>query len=311
MASTAHTPSTSPRVADADGGRLLADAISLNAIFSGLSGLALLAGAWALDGVSGVDAIQLAVLGAVLLAFAAALLRLLATPRNLRAGARGVIAADLAWVACAAVLVAARPDVLSTAGVTALAAVTVVVAALAVAQWLGLRRTGPHPVAGTTPIAITVERVITADPDRVWNAVADAGDYARFADGIAETEIVEGAGQGMVRICTDERGDQWRETCTLWEQGRRYRMTPDVSTYPWHYRALLSALAMTWELDPVAGGTHVRLRFDGAAKLGVIGRLAVRAMTRGGRIDKILDAYEREVTAAGGASTHAGSGTPR
>lgn len=293
--STASSRTRKSSAADGDGGRLLADAMSLNAIFSGASGLTLLAGAWALDGLFGVDAVQLAVLGGALLAFAADLLWLLAAPRKLRVGARLVVAADVAWVVAAIVLVAAVPDALSAAGDAALVVVTVVVAALAAGQWLGLRRIGSEPVTGAAPIGMAAERIVAADADRVWEAVADAGAYARFADGIVETEIVEGSGEGMVRVCTDDRGDQWRETCTLWNEGRRYRMSVDVDTYPWHYRALLHALAMTWELEPVEGGTRVRLRFDGAVKLGRIGRLAVRAMGRGDRIERIIDAYEREI----------------
>jgi hypothetical protein len=130
----------------------------------------------------------------------------------------------------------------------------------------------------------------------VWDAIADAGGYAEFADGIAATEIVSGEHEGMVRVCTDERGGQWGETCTLWEQGRRYRMTVDVASYPPVYRALLHEFAQTWELQPVPGGTRVTLQFDAAVKLGVIGRLALKAMGRGQRLERILDAYQQHLT---------------
>jgi hypothetical protein len=42
----------------------------------------------------------------------------------------------------------------------------------------------------------------------------------------------------------------------------------DVSSYPAHYRMLLHEFAQTWTLEPVPGGTRIRLAFDGAVKLG-------------------------------------------
>ena len=110
------------------------------------------------------------------------------------------------------------------------------------AQATGLRRIRGAPAPGMTALAFRADRLLAASPAAVWDAVADASGYARFAAGIAATEIVSGAGEGMVRVCTDDRGDQLSETCTLWEPGRRYRMRVDVATYPPHYRALLDEL---------------------------------------------------------------------
>lgn len=280
-----------------DGGELLADAVSWNTIFSGATGIILLAGGSVLDARLGVDAWMLTGLGAGLLLFAGMLVWLLAAPRRLAAGARFVVAADVAWVVGAALVLAAAPSVLSPAGRAALALVTAVVAVIAVVQVLGLRRVRSGPVTGTSPLALRVSRVVAAPVERVWDAVADAGDYARFAPGIASTAIVAGEGQGMVRVCTDERGGKWAETCTLWEAGSRYRMTVDTASYPAYHRVLLHELTQTWSVEPAAGGTRLSLAFDGAVKLGALGRLAARMLGRPRRLEAILDAYERELTA--------------
>lgn len=134
--------------------------------------------------------------------------------------------------------------------------------------------------------------------DRAWAAVSDAGDYARFAGGIAATSIVAGDGEGMVRVCRDEQGGEWSETCTLWEDGHRYRMTVDVESYPAYYRMLLHEFTQTWTVEPARHGAHIRLQFDGRVKLGIIGRAAARALGNGRRLEAILDAYERELTLA-------------
>lgn len=289
---SAPTPAPADAAAAGDCGRLLATAISWNAVFSATTGVVLLAGGFVLDDWLGVHVLVLMALGGGLLAFAGLLLWLLTQPRHLSVGARLVIAADVSWVAGAAVLLAVFPAALSPAGRAALATVSAVVAAIAAAQVVGLRRIRSGPVTATSPVALRVERVIAAPVEQVWDAVADAGDYARFAPGIAATEIISGEGQGMVRVCIDDRGGRWAEACTLWEAGTRYRMTVDVDSYPIYYRMLLHEFAQTWTVEPAPGGTRLTLSFDGAVKLGVLGRLATRVLGNSRRLEAILDAYE-------------------
>lgn len=158
-----------------------------------------------------------------------------------------------------------------------------------------LRRIRSSVATATSPIAFEAERWIDAPTDRVWRSVADAGDYARFARGIAATEIVSGEGHGMVRVCTDEHGGRWAEHCTLWDEGRTYRMSVEVATYPAYYRLLLHELAQTWQVEPEDGGTRLHLSFDGAVKLGPLGIVAARLLGNRRRLTSILDAYEREL----------------
>lgn len=279
-----------------DGGALLATVMSGNVAFSAVSGVTLLAAATGLDDVLGVDALLLSGLGAGLLLFAGTMVWLLVEPRRLATGARAVIVADIAWVVGAIALVVGLPAALSGPGKVVLGAVTLVVAELAAAQALALRRIGTSPVKGTTPFSATVGRDLAAPVAEVWRGVSDAGDFARFAAGIARTEIVSGAGAGMVRVCTDDLGGQWAERCTLWDEGSRYAMTVDVSSYPLRYRVLLEALTQTWSVEPIGAGSRLTLTFDGKVKLGIIGRLAARTLSRPPRLEAILDAYERELT---------------
>jgi hypothetical protein len=211
-----------------------------------------------------------------------------------------VVAADVAWVLAAAVLLVGIPNLLAPAGQVSLAVVSVVVAVLAAAQTVGLRRRGTGPMTAASPVHLQVERIVSAPPEQVWVAISDAGDYGRFAPGIAHTVIVSGEQEGMVRVCRDDQGGEWAETCTLWEDGHRYRMTVDVSSYPAYYRWLLEEFAQTWTVEPAPIGTRLRVAFDGAVKLGVFGRAAVRMLGRQRRLDAILDNYERELTGAAG-----------
>ncbi len=275
---------------------LLPIAMSINVLFSATTGVVMLAGGWVLEDLLGVHASVLAGLGAALAVFAAGLVWLLANPQHLKVGARLVVAADIGWVVAASVILLGFPAVLAPAGQVALAMVSVVVAALATAQTIGLRRLGPGPVTGAIPVSLQVQRTIAAPLARVWAAVADAGDYDRFAAGITDTTVEGDSGTGMVRVCTDDRGAQWSERCTLWEEGRRYRMTVDTDSYPLHYRMLLHEFAQTWTVEPRSDGTQVTLSFDGAIKLGVIGWLAMRILGNRRRLTAILDAYDHALT---------------
>lgn len=249
-----------------DGGRLLAEVMSLNAIFSALSGLALATGAPPLAGWLGIPVWLVSSLGLGLLGFAAVLVWLLATPHRLRTGTWFVVAADLAWIVGAVVLIGLVPRALPPSGDVALTGATLVVAALAAGQLGGVARTGAGSVSGTFPLDVAAERLVPADVDRVWNAVAAAG---------------------------------WAETCTEWEDRRGYRMTVDVATCPWHYRALLHEFSQAWEVEAAGGHTRVTLRLAGEVKLGLLGRLVVAALSRRRPAERILAAYERDLLATG------------
>ena len=108
-----------------------------NAAFSGLTGLTALTLANRLAETLGPPAWSLRVLGVGLLGFAALVAREWASPG--RSGTLGVIAADLAWIATAAVILVIAPTWLTDAGRTALVVVTLVVVLVTGGQWLGLR----------------------------------------------------------------------------------------------------------------------------------------------------------------------------
>ena len=118
---------------------LLSKAMIENALFSGLAGLVLIVGAAGLDGWLGVNAWLLAAIGVGLVVYAADLVWWSRSPRWLVTGGRMAVVADLGWVVAAAALIAFTA-VLTTQGEAALALVSVVIAALAAVQWMGLRK---------------------------------------------------------------------------------------------------------------------------------------------------------------------------
>jgi hypothetical protein len=130
----------------ADG--LLRKALTVNAVVSGACGLVLLVGGSALHrpfGLTGAE--PLWTVGLLLMVFAGLLVQALRrTPLQRRDGLI-FLASDVAYVAATLALYLLWPEALSALGRMALLLTTDVVAALAVAEYLGLRRMSPSRVA--------------------------------------------------------------------------------------------------------------------------------------------------------------------
>ena len=149
-----------------DDGRLLATAISANAVFSLASGLVLLTGAVVLAPHIGVPAWALASTGAGVVGFGALLLWLLTEPTRLAGAGRVAVAADLAWIAATAMITTIQPPMLTAAGTVALGVLTAAVAAFATAQAIGLRRIRGASATGTTTLAIRADRLLAGHRQR-------------------------------------------------------------------------------------------------------------------------------------------------
>jgi hypothetical protein len=131
--------------------RLLRRTLRANAAFSVLSGAALAVFAGPLAGLAAhrpttLAGLELAMVfelvGLGVVAFGILCGWIASRPAIPRGWARAVLAADLAWV-LASVLVLALPATWTTAGIAGIVVVALVVADIAVLEYLGLRRLGP------------------------------------------------------------------------------------------------------------------------------------------------------------------------
>ena len=132
MSSTAHTAASGRRLQPAQ-------LIRLDALVSGLFGLALAIGSPALDGLLGVRPAVLVPLGLALVAYAAAL-ELLARRGAPPAGVKLVIAGNAAWVVVSVVVVVTDVLTLTTAGTVIAVLQAVAVAVLAELQLQSIRK---------------------------------------------------------------------------------------------------------------------------------------------------------------------------
>lgn len=120
--------------------KILTGTLGVNAVSSGVTGIALTAGAVPLSDWFGIPTWVSLVVGVGLVLFTVWVARTARNPR--RPTVLEVIAADIAWVVGAVIVIFAFPGSMSTAGRWALGLVTVAVAAFALFQTLGLRRSG-------------------------------------------------------------------------------------------------------------------------------------------------------------------------
>ena len=117
---------------------LLIRTLEANAVFSAVSGAALIALAVAGTHAFGVPPSILGVVGAGLLPFAWIVHRTARRPQSMLV--RLIVGGDVTWVVAAAVILVGFPGTLSPMGAVALTLASLVVAELAIMQLVGMRR---------------------------------------------------------------------------------------------------------------------------------------------------------------------------
>ena len=94
----------------------------------------------------------------------------------------------------------------------------------------------------------TIERVVKAPRDRVWEIISDVGNYHEVtAPNISNVEILKGNGLGMHRECSSPDGHSWEELCTLWVPGEAFAF--EVNTKREDYPFPLKSLSGLWKLQ--------------------------------------------------------------
>jgi ribosome-associated toxin RatA of RatAB toxin-antitoxin module len=205
--------------------------------------------------------------GAGVGAFSVLLARLAVQPAAaLRLGAVLALAADAGWLlgSLALLTFAALP----APGAVAVALVTSAVAALAGWQALGLRaQRGDDPLADVE--IVERARVLDAPPEQVWPLLTDHNLYGRLAPNLSSVDVISEPTGPLRRRCTNTGGRAWEETCTLWDDGRRFAVEVDISNYPYP----LLMMRGLWQVDPHPAGSRVTMRFAYRARPTMTGGL--------------------------------------
>ncbi len=262
----------------------LRNLLRLNGEFSAITGLAAALAGGPVARLLGTDEVWLVrSIGVGLLGFAIGLFLLAGERTDLVRRLAGPISvADLLWVAGTAGVLAL--GLVSGTGAVILVAVAAVVLALGLAQLLARHRlTATTALVGagadeTPPVEVVVlRRSVPLSARQLWPVITDHGLYARLALNLRSAEALTPSGPGFVRRCTDAAGRTWSETCTLWEEGRRFDVDVDVS--PADYPYPLQAMQGSWRVEPAGDGrSTVTMAFAFQPVEGLRGRLFAPAM---------------------------------
>lgn len=220
-------------------------------------------------------------LGIGLLAFAALVLWTAGQSMLRRGRVKLITGLDIGWVLVSAGLLLAVPELWTSAGLTMMVIVALIVAAFAFEQTLGLLllyqghsdvealRKGKH-------LTLTARATTRASAERVWQVMSHQEAYADVADNISKVEVTRGSGETLERRCFDNDGKSWNESCTLWDEGRAFafRVHTEAPDYPYP----IAALAGEWSLSPMSDGTQIQMVFHVTAKPGFVNGLMFRLM---------------------------------
>lgn len=262
--------------------------LKMNGLFSTLTALPLLLAAgmvapllfadpaeWAAMGLRG--------LGLGLIGFAGLLFALSKYKYVSRVIVNDIVVLDALWVIGSIVLVVFFGRILTTDGVTVVVAVAVVVAVFATSQAIAAARIEtPVPVADVTfrdgMLRASVTRTVRAPAEAVWEVMTDHPAYADVADNLSRVDVLSGDGLGMMRRCYGPNGENWEETCDLFEPGRAYgfRVHTEAENYPYPF----AELSGRWSVEPHPTGAEFSIEITAVLKGNSLSRWLFAAFAR-------------------------------
>jgi len=204
---------------------LLRQILLANALFSGLSGLALFIIPGAIGQFMGVSAKPLLMaVGLGLLLFAADLLHQTRSTRMATWRVLYTSTADFAWVLGSLMWVIFWPHSVSENGLMALSWIALLVGTLGFLQIRGINRLYQAVAPQFYRHCLTVEIPVSATA--IWEIIGDLGNIQHYMPSLKHSELLNGAkpGVGAVRHCINQNNQAWSEICTAFEPGKSFHM---------------------------------------------------------------------------------------
>lgn len=108
--------------------------------------------------------------------------------------------------------------------------------------------------------------------------MTDHPGYADVASNISNVEVLSGEGIGMQRRCFGPRGENWTETCDLFEDGRSYgfKIHTEAPDYPYP----ISDLQGRWSVAPKGAGSEFSIDIEAMPKGGFISRMLFSSLAK-------------------------------
>ena len=227
----------------------LQKSLRLNAIFSGISGITLIALNKHLANLFETpNTIVFVIIGIVLLFFTSTVFYEIIKQRPI--AVLWIIIQDFLWVIGSIALIAVNPFEISKAGNSTIAIIAFIVLFMGINQSKALAQV--DSAGNKKDKHFKFERIIKADKQSVWKVISDVANYDRVAPNIDAVKIISGEGRGMVRSCSHGK-DSWSETCSLWIEEKAYSFEVNTSApdYPYPFRFFKG----TWEVQEIDSST--------------------------------------------------------
>ncbi|WP_299726500.1 SRPBCC family protein [uncultured Tateyamaria sp.] len=262
--------------------------LGMNAAFSGLNGLMALVAAGMLAPIliefpENWMPLALRLMGLGLIGFSALLVFLARNRFVTRAAVNEIVLLDTIWVVGSVVLIAFFGDLLTTPGLLIVTAVAIVVAFFAIAQFASAAKiTKPVPIAEVTmrdgKLYASVKRTVKAPTETVWDVMTDHPAYADVASNIAKVEVMSGDGLGMKRRCYGPKGENWEETCDVFEPGKSFgfRIHTEAEDYPYP----IAELSGRWTVEQHPLGSEFDIQIIAEPKGNPVARWLFSAIAK-------------------------------
>ncbi len=235
----------------------LQKSLRLNAIFSGTSGIALIAFNKQISNVFGTaNSSIFCIIGIVLLLFASTIVYEIIKQRPM--AVLWIIVQDFLWAITSIVLVVINQFEISKVGNSTIVIIAIIVFFMGISQSKALAQI--DSTESKKNKQLNFERIIKADKQSVWRAISDVANYDKVAPNIDAVKIISGEGRGMVRSCSHGK-DSWSETCSIWIEEKAYSFEVNTSApdYPYPFKFLKG----TWEVHEIdSSTTKIVMFFD-------------------------------------------------
>jgi len=235
----------------------LQKSLRINAIFSSVSGIVLIAFNQPIAKLF--DTTNNAIfwiVGIVLLLFASTIFYEVIKQRPLAVS--WIIMQDFIWVLGSIFMIAINPFEISKTGNLTIGVIALIVLFMGINQSKALAQVDSSDVKGKKHFRF--QRVVKASKPAVWKVIADVANYDKVAPNIDGVKIISGLGQGMVRSCSHGK-DSWTETCSMWQEEKTYSF--EVNTAAPNYPYPFKFLKGTWEVQEIdSTTTKIVMLFD-------------------------------------------------
>jgi len=214
----------------------LQKSLLVNALFSGISGIMLIAINRPIANLFGISNTSVFwIIGVALVSFSVTIIYQMQRQNSI--GVLAIILQDYLWVIGSMVLLVAQPFEISRSGNAIITAIALVVFLMAINQAKALAQMDGILIKGFKRLSF--ERVMKKTKSSVWNVISNVANYHEVAPNVDEVIVISGKGEGMVRSCSHGK-DSWTETCSLWEEEKEYAFEVNTAApdYPYPFKSL-------------------------------------------------------------------------